>query len=114
MLIDSFMEPFVLMDKTRTPDGEGGFVVQYVDSAEFDGALTLDTTMQARIAEQQGVTSVYTLTTAKSCTLEFHDVIRRKSDGETFRVTKPNSDKRTPAVAGIQFAQATVEKWSIA
>lgn len=113
-LIDSFKERCQLMEKTRVPDGEGGWTTAWAAGAEFDAAIVLDTTMQARRAEAEGVTSVYTVTTDRSLPLDFHDVFRRLSDGRTFRVTSDSTDKHTPDVASFQFSQATAEEWSLA
>ena len=56
----------VLMEKKRTPDGEGGWATEWAQGAEFDAAIILDTSMQSRIAEKEGVTSVYTITTRRA------------------------------------------------
>ena len=112
-LIDEMMEPFVIVDKRRMPDGEGGFTTEWVEGAEFQAAVVLDSSMQAQIAESQGVTSVFTVSTRKSVALDFHDVIKRKSDGKIFRVTSDAGDRKTPKSAGIDMAQVTAEKWSL-
>lgn len=112
-LIDSFKERCQLMEKTRVPDGEGGWTTSWTTGVEFDAAIVLDSTMQARRAEAEGMTSVYTVTTDRSLPLDFHDVFRRLSDGKTFRVTSDSTDKRTPDVATFQFSQVTAEEWSL-
>jgi len=112
-LIDEMMVPCVLLEKTRTSDGEGGFVTSYTEGAEFNAAIVQDTSMQARIAAKEGVTSTYTITTARSLKLDFHDVLRRKTDNKTFRVTSSNEDKHTPDSASFQIAQVTAEAWEV-
>lgn len=112
-LIDSFKERCQLLEKTRVPDGEGGWTTTWTDGPEFDAAIVMDTTMQARVAEMEGMTSVYTVTTDRAMPLDFHDVFRRLSDGRTFRVTSDSSDKETPDVASFQFAQVTAEEWAL-
>ena len=78
-LLDNFLqEKCVLLEKKRTPDGAGGWLVEWADGAEFNAAVVLDTSMQSRIAEKEGVTSVYTVTTRRSTPLSFHDVFRRE------------------------------------
>ena len=57
-------------------DFEDGDTV-WTDGAEFDAAIVLDTSIQARIGEKQGVTALYTVTTAKAMNLQYHDVFRR-------------------------------------
>ena len=36
-----------LMEKKRTPDGEGGWATEWAQGAEFDAAIILDTSMQS-------------------------------------------------------------------
>ena len=110
-LIDSFKVPCKLVEKMRIPDGEGGWTTQWVDSVSFDAAIVLNSTIDARIAEAQGVTGVYTVTTDRNVRLDFHDAFKRISDGQVFRVTKVNDS--TPEVATFQFNQVQAEEWSL-
>lgn len=103
----------VLMEKTRKPDGEGGWAVEWTPGAEFDAAIILDTSMQSRIAEKEGVTSVYTVTTRRANPLSFHDVFKRLSDGAVFRVTSNGNDKQSPAVGTLDMCQVTAERWEL-
>lgn len=114
-MIEESMEPVCFMEKTRHPDGEGGFITTWTEGAEFNASITFDTSMQARIADKQGVSSLYTVTTAKNAKLEYHDVIKRLSDGKVFRITSDGDDKQTPerAVFG-QYLQVTAEEWVLA
>lgn len=103
----------VLMEKVRTSDGEGGWVVEWTPGVQFDAAVILDTSMQARIAEKEGVTSVYTVTTRRSTPLAFHDVFKRLPDGAIFRVTGNGADKQSPAVSTLDMCQVTAERWEL-
>ena len=106
------MEDVVFMEKKREPDGEGGFLpAVWVDGASFKAAITFNSSMEARAAEKQGVTSRYTITAPLNAKLEYHDVIRRLRDGKVFRVTSDGDDKITPPSASFQFAQVTAEEW---
>lgn len=113
MLITYMMTPCVLMEKQRTPDGAGGFLVQWAEGAQFEAAVVMDQTMQARVAEKDGVTSVYTVTTRRATLLEYHDVFKRISDGAVFRVTSNGSDKQSPNFGTLDIAQVTAEKWEL-
>lgn len=113
-LLDEAMEKCVLLNKTTAPDGYGGYITTWADGAEFKAAIVFDTSMQARVADKEGVTSLYTVTTKKALTLEYHDVFRRVSDGKVFRVTSDGDDKYTPASAGLNMRQVTAEEWSLA
>ena len=110
-LINEAMTEVVMLEKVHREDGEGGFITEWKDGVEFQAAITFDSSMQARTAQKQGVTSLYTITTGKNAKLEFHDVIRRTSDGKIFRITSDGDDKHTPARASFQFLQVTAEEW---
>lgn len=112
-LLTEQMEACVMLDKTTAPDGYGGYVSGYVDGAPFTAAITFDTSMEARVAERQGVTSVYTVTIGKEMTLEYHNVFRRIDDGKIFRVTSDGDDKHTPASASLNMRQVTAEEWEL-
>ena len=109
-LLDDAMEACVFINKSKAPDGYGGYVDVYVDGVEFNAAITFDTSIEARAAEKQGVTNLYTVTTRKSMTLEYHDLFRRVSDGKVFRVTSDGDDKHTPASASLNMRQVTAEE----
>ena len=110
-LLTQAMEDVVMLEKKRVPDGEGGFTVEWVDGVSFKSAITFDSSMEARTAEKQGVTSLYTVTVPVNAKLEYHDVFRRVRDGKVFRVTSDGDDKITPASASFQFAQVTAVEW---
>ena len=111
MLIDTMKEACTMLDKRTVADGLGGFTTVWTDGATFDAAIIKDDTMQARVAEKQGVTEVYTVTVDKSLPLAYHDVFRRNSDGAT--LTSNIIDSKTPAVASFQFGQVTAERWEL-
>lgn len=112
-LLDEAMEAFVLMDKTTVPDGYGGYNAFWTDGAKFQAAIVLDTSMQARIGEKQGVTELYTITTRKNMNLQYHDVIRRLSDDKVFRVTSDGDEKKTPGSARLDMRQVSAQEWRL-
>lgn len=112
-LIDDWKEPCVMVEKKRVPDGEGGFTTDWVDGTAFCVAITFDSSVEARRAEKEGVTSRYTVTADRELNLKYHDVFRRLSDGRIFRVTSDGDDMRTPACASFSFAQVTAEEWTL-
>ena len=113
MLIDAFKTECVIMNKTKTADGIGGFINVWAAGDSFMAAIIKDSTMEAKIAEKQGVTEVYTVTVDKSLGLEYHDVFKRVSDGAIFRVTSNVTDSQTPKVATFQFGQVSAERWEL-
>lgn len=112
-LLSESMELCQIMDKTTAKDGYGGVKTTWVPGAEIVASVVLDTSMQARIADHQGVTALYTITTEKLINLQYHDVLKRLSDGKVFRVTSDGDDKKTPNSAGLNMRQVTAEEWAI-
>jgi len=110
-LLNEAMENCTILNKTIENDGYGGYITSWKKGATFKAAIVLDSSMQARIAEKQGVTALYTITTDKALNLQFHDVIQRDSDGKVFRVTSDGDDKHTPASAGLNMRQVTAEEY---
>lgn len=110
-LLSEAMEKCIFQTKSIVADGYGGYITTFSDGAEFKAAITFDTSMEARTADKQGVTSLYTVTTNKALTLEYHDVFRRVRDGKLFRVTSDGDDKFTPASASLNMRQVTAEEW---
>lgn len=113
MLVDNFKVPCVMMEKRTVSDGEGGFVTTWEEGAEFLAAIVRNMSSTIRIAEQEGFTNVYTVTTSTNAHLDFHDVFKRVSDGQVFRVTSDGSDVRTPEVASFSFEQVFAEEWTL-
>ena len=112
-LLSEQMEKCIMLDKVTEADGYGGYISTYVEGAEFEAVAVLDTSMQARIAEKQGVTNLYTVTTSKSINLQYHDVFKRKRDNKIFRVTSDGDDKKTPGSATLNMRQVSAEEWSL-
>lgn len=110
-LLDAAYEDFVILEKRMIPDGQGGAFAEYIDGITIDAAAVLDDSTEARIAQQQGVKAMYTITTRKNVELSFHDVVRRVSDGKVFRVTSDGDDKKTPPSATLNMRQVSAEEW---
>ena len=58
-LLQDFAIPCVLMEKKRVPDGAGGYMTAWEDGESFENYQYLDTSMEARRAQQDGVKSLY-------------------------------------------------------
>jgi len=110
-LLSDAMENCIYLNKTKVPDGYGGHIDAYSDGAPFDAAIVFDTSIEARVGEKQGVTSLYTVTTSRGMTLEYHDVFKRLRDGKIFRVTSDGDDKYTPASTALDMRQVTAEEF---
>ena len=112
-LLDEAYEGYVLLNKTRVNDGYGGYTVTWTDGPTIQGAIVFNSSLEARKAEAQGVTSVYKLTTKKNITLEYHDVLRRVRDGKIFRVTSDGDDLFTPTSSTLDMRQVNCEEWEL-
>lgn len=112
-LLSDAMENCVLLNKTTTLDDYGGFIHTYTEGATFQAAITFDTSLEARIANKEGVTSLYTVTTQRNTVLEYRMVFMRKRDGKIFRVTSDGNDNFTPKSASLNMRQVTAEEWSL-
>lgn len=112
MLYETMMDDAcVLMEKVRTPDGLGGWTTNWTEGAAFNAAILKDASTVAKIAEKDGVTELYTITVKRETPLEFHDVFKRITDGQIFRVTSNMTDNVSPVFSRINFGQVTAEKW---
>lgn len=112
-LFDEAMEKFVFVEETSTPDSYGSHTKNWTEGREFDAALCFDSSVQAKIAQKQGVTALYTLAYRKGLIFRFHDVIKRVSDGKIFRITSDGNNNETPKSAMLNMGQVTAEEWRL-
>ena len=110
MLLDDFGKICVFKEKTRTPDGEGGYYIEWTDGAEFTAYQSLDTSMETRAAEKQGVTSVYSALVDKALPIEYGDYFKDTETGLTYRVTSNPSEKESPKSATFALKYFTAER----
>lgn len=113
MLIDCVMVPCVFMEKKTEPDGSGGQKTTWEDGEPLKAAIIRDTSTEARIAEASGTVEMYTVTVSRSVHLKYHAVIKRLSDGKTFRITSDNAEKKTPVCTALDIAQSNAEAWRL-
>ena len=109
-LLDDFASKCVLMEKTRVPDGEGGYYIDWTDGAEFTAYQSLDTSMEARAAEKQGVTSGYSALVDKAVPIEYGDYFKEKESGTVYRVTSHPDEKQAPKSASFTLKFFTAER----
>lgn len=112
-LLSDAMETCTMLNKRTVDDGYGGYRTTWENGAQFSAAIVFDTSIEARRAEAEGVSSLYTVTTSRALTLEYHDVFRRLRDGKIFRVTSDGDDKYTPASTALDMRQVTAEEWEL-
>lgn len=93
-------------------DGYGGYKEELTPGATFEGVLVLDDSINAQIAEQQGVRGVYTLTFGKGLRLPWHTVFRRTDDSRNlfYRVTS-RDESSTPSVTRLDMRTVKAEEY---
>lgn len=109
-LLSEALEECVILDKTTTNDGYGGVITAWSNGAYFNAAIVFDTSIQARIADKEGVKSRYTVTTPKQISLQYNDYFKRTRDGKIFHVTSDGDDRFTPASASLDMRQVEAEE----
>ena len=110
MLLDDFGKICAFKEKTRTSDGEGAYYIEWTDGAEFTVYQSLDTSMGARTAEKQGVTSVYSALVDKDVPIEYGDYFKEKESGTIYRVTSHPDEKQAPKSASFTLKLFTAER----
>lgn len=98
-LLNDYAHTCVFVEKRRIPDGGGGYRVEWTEGAEFENYQELNTTMEARIAEGIGVTSVYSALVRKDVPIEYGDYFKDRSTDTVYRVTSRPEDKEAPKSA---------------
>ena len=112
-MYEAFNVPCIRVERRREPDGEGGYMNTWTETEEFMASLELDSSTQGEIAQKLGAKSVYRVTVPRTLLMDYHDVFKRISDGQIFRVTTKSVDKMTPEFASISFAQVKAEEWEL-
>lgn len=109
MLWQDFMGQCVRLEKTSTPDGQGGQTTSWKHSKPFEAALVRDSSTVSTVADRAEPSATFTVTTQKP--LRFNEVIRRESDGLVVRVTSDAIE--TPGRASFAFVQYKAERWEV-
>ncbi len=112
-LLDGFARPCVLMEKTRDPSPEGGWVTAWKEGASFEVYQYLDSSMEARRAQKEGVTSVYSALVQKDFPIEYNDAFKDLSTGATYRVTSRPEEKTSPGSSSFDLKFFTAERWEL-
>ena len=113
MLMDEFSATCVLLVKTRTDDPVGGYKTGWVPGVEFNAAWEYESAPEILVAEQQGVSRIYAIYVDPTLDLDYHEVFKRKDNGQIYRVTNPGTDRNTPSFSRINKRLIEVEKWEL-
>lgn len=109
MLWQDFMGQCVRLERTFTPDGQGGQTTSWKPSKPFEAAIVRDSATVSTVADRAEPSETFTVTTQTP--LSFHDVIRRESDGLVVRVTSEAIE--TPDRASFAFVQYKAERLEV-
>lgn len=101
------------MVKSLVPDGMGGQTKEWTQGTIFTANISKVGTSEQVVAEARDGKAVYKITTPKSLVLDYHDVIKRLSDGKIFRVTSDGDDMATPDSSTLDMRIVTAEEWEI-
>ena len=110
-LLESIMEKCAILNHIRVDDEYGSSVDTWSEGSQFDAAIIKNTTTEAVVAEKEGITEIFTVVVRKGFSLDYHDVFRRLSDGQIFRVTSNVADSEAPEASSVRIAKVTAEKW---
>lgn len=113
MAIEDFYEEFIFVEKRKQSDGMGGFINEYIETVPFKAGISTNQSMAARIAEQQGVKSIYTIITNKDCMLEYGDIVKRKRGNFYYKITSNGEDMKSPNFLKMDIIQVTAENFTI-
>lgn len=114
---------FQILDLVTRSDGYGSYISKYEYGGIFEGVLVLNNSINAQIAQKQGVTGVYTLSFDKVMRIPWHTVFQKvviddngtiTQRGSVYRVTTKD-DNSAPKTASkpMQFRQVTCEEWKL-
>ncbi len=101
------------MNKTRQPDGAGGYNVKWTEGAKFTALIRHDETIEAQIAEKTEGVSTYTFVVDKKIVLEEKDVIKRLDNGKIYLITSDSSDKTTPEMSALDMSVVNGKEWQL-
>lgn len=112
-LLDQYKVRCTLLAKTRVDDTLGGYTTAWVNGISFDAAWEYQGAPEITVAEQQGVSRTYNIYVPKTLDLDYHEVFRRGDNNETYRVTNPGTDRKTPTTSRLNLRLIEVEKWDL-
>lgn len=104
-----------MMDRVpdSATDGVFGIIEHYAPGAKIMAALIKLDSDEAVIAEADDIKEKYRVVVPAGVALNKNDVIRRDSDGMTFRMTSNTRDNAAPPASTVQIDKATCTPWDI-
>lgn len=108
-LYERMYEPFVRLAPVRVPDGEGGFASRWEPSDRVMCRLAPASEAEVESAGARAAKASFSAISDRP--VMFDDVLRRESDGATFRCVSSGADGASPPAASFSFWRWTAERW---
>lgn len=109
-MLRDYFEPFTLLEKRSEPDQLGSGQAAFADVTCFQGGLTQEAGSEVSVGGRMTLKCTPMLLHDLDVTLVPGDYVRRERDGTLWRIAGRTADMRTPAYAGLAFAQVPVER----
>ena len=103
---------YQILNYTLEDDGYGGIIQTWSEGPTFEATVTIDDSVQMKMAQAAGVKGIYRVATQRSVRLPWHTVFRNTKDGRTYRVTSKD-ESATPAKAKIDIRYVSAEDYEI-
>ncbi|WP_417352192.1 hypothetical protein [Gordonibacter pamelaeae] len=110
-LYERMYEPFTRLAPIRTPDGEGGSDTRWEPSDAVMCRMALAGGGEGVDAASRAAETPFKAISDKP--VMYGDVLRRDSDGSTFRCVSSGADGHTPPAASFAFWRWAAERWEV-
>ena len=107
------MEDYQLQKYIRSDDQYGGHKGAWEQGMTFKAAIAKQSSPEQQIAEKEGISEAFMMVVEKGVSLEYHDVIKRLSDGSIFRTTSRTKDSTAHPASTVKISTVTVERWEL-
>ena len=109
-LLEQAARNCVLMEKTRKPDGSGGYIVVWEEGAPFVVYAALNTSVEARVAEKGEMSRIYSAMVERSFPIEYGDYYKDVETEGVYRVTSDPKDKEARKSSTLKLKYFTAER----
>lgn len=103
---------YVIWNFAIVDDGYGGQMPSWTPGAHFFATLTLDDSVEMKVAQAQGVKGIYRVTTNKAVRLPWHTVFRTVDGEKTYRVTS-RDENAAPTRSNIDIRYVSAEDYEL-
>jgi hypothetical protein len=105
-------EEFVVVNIILTDDGYGGQAFRVVEGLHFNAVFIESSSIQTEVAQQQGVTGIYTLMYSETLNIPPRTVIRRIKDNKYIQ-TKDLDGNPMPDLSSIKAKVTRAEDYTL-